>query len=164
MGVKEKDACHAAPASSPLQHELRSCLVNTARALPDRGSGHHAAPKGHFQGDRTCKLACAGRQVLHRTALFYSQDRHRLQSGRRRWSRKRATGRVVAGGTRVVFGTQEGVAMDWATSPVSQPAHTSFVERDHLTQRQSHRRLPRRMQGFSKDLTWCEKPLWVSRA
>ena len=40
----------------------------------------------------------------------------------------------------------------------------SFVERDHLTQRQRNRRLTRRTYGFAKDLMWFEKQLWVSLA
>ena len=78
--------------------------------------------------------------------------------------KKRAKGRVVEVGTRVVFGTQEGVAAYLAASPVSQTVHTSFVEHDNLTQRQSNRRLTRRTHGFSKNLTWFEKQLWVSLA
>ena len=36
--------------------------------------------------------------------------------------------------------------------------------RDNLTQRQRHRRLRRRTNGCSKDLTWFEKQRWLSLA
>ena len=42
--------------------------------------------------------------------------------------------------TRVVFGTPEAVVAHVVHSPVSSTVNTSFVERDNLTQRQSHRR------------------------
>jgi IS1 family transposase len=70
--------------------------------------------------------------------------------------KKRAKRRVVEVDTPVVFGPQEAVAASLATSPVSQTVHTSVIERDTLTQRQSNRRLTRRTNGFSKDLTWCQ--------
>jgi IS1 family transposase len=78
--------------------------------------------------------------------------------------KKRENGRVVDVQTRVVFGNPAQVNALLAESPVSQTINTSFVERDNLTLRQGNRRLTRRSNGFSKDLTWFEKQLWLSMA
>ncbi len=76
----------------------------------------------------------------------------------------RRRGHVVQVKTHVVFGDAQTVAACLQISPVSQAINTSFVERDHLTQRQSHRRLTRRTTGFSKEIGCLEKQWWVSLA
>jgi len=76
----------------------------------------------------------------------------------------REKGRVVAVDTKIVFGSEQNIAEQLANSSVSQTINTSFVERDNLTQRQSNRRLTRRTHGFSKEMGWFEKQLWLSLA
>lgn len=76
----------------------------------------------------------------------------------------REPGRVTEVKTTVVFGTPEAIADTRAHASVSATLHTSVVERDHVTPRQSHRRLTRRTHGFSKAIIWCEKPRWLSMA
>jgi IS1 family transposase len=78
--------------------------------------------------------------------------------------KKHRRGRVVEVDTKVVFGDSDAIAARLAISPVSSIINTSFVERDNLTQRQSNRRLTRRTNGYSKEITWFEKQLWVSLA
>lgn len=78
--------------------------------------------------------------------------------------KKYKKGRVVEVGSKVVFGNSDAVAAKLAASSVSNTINISFVERDNLTQRQSNRRLTRRTNGFSKEITWFEKQLWVSLA
>ena len=76
----------------------------------------------------------------------------------------REKGRVVDIRSRVVFGDSDAVESRLAESPVSNTINTSFVERDNLTQRQINRRVTRRTNGFSKELPWFEKQLWLSMA
>lgn len=76
----------------------------------------------------------------------------------------REKGRLVAVQTKVIFGDEAVIAARLAASPVSHMINTSFVERDNLTQRQANRRLTRRTTGFSKELPWFEKQLWLSLA
>jgi IS1 family transposase len=78
--------------------------------------------------------------------------------------KQREKGRVVAVETKIVFGTQQAIAAQLTDSLVSQTINTSFVERDNLTQRQNNRRLTRRTNGFSKEMSWFEKQLWLSLA
>lgn len=76
----------------------------------------------------------------------------------------RQKGRVVEVKTKVVFGDPDTITNRLSTSPVSNTINTSFIERENLTQRQSNRRLTRRTNGFSKELNWFEKQLWLSMA
>lgn len=78
--------------------------------------------------------------------------------------KKREKGRVVEVSTKTVFGSDQAISARLAASPVSKTINTSFVERDNLTQRQCNRRLIRRTNGFSKEMPWFEKQLWLSLA
>lgn len=115
--------------------------------------------------------------LLHTYGLWYQPqrkgDRGRFPKPRRvpppgllyaQVVKVRQKGRVVEVRTKVVFGDSDTITDALAVSPVSKTINTSFVERDNLTQRQHNRRLTRRTNGFSKELHWFEKQLWLSMA
>jgi IS1 family transposase len=78
--------------------------------------------------------------------------------------KQRERGSVVAVTTKVVFGDPEAITAQLHTSLTSTTINTSFVERENFTLRQSNRRLTRKTSGFSKELPWLEKQLWLSLA
>lgn len=78
--------------------------------------------------------------------------------------KQRERGHVVAVSTKVVFGDAKRVEACLQSLPTSQSVNTSFIERENLTLRQHNRRFTRKTNGFSKELSWLEKQLWLSLA
>src|SRR6266508_1037930 len=72
--------------------------------------------------------------------------------------------RVVEVTRKIVFGDADEIDARLAASPSSTTINTSFVERDNLSWREHNRRLTRKSSGFSKELPWMEKQLWLSLA
>jgi len=72
----------------------------------------------------------------------------------------RRKGRVVSISTRVLFGKEEEIKKLLEASPVSKSVNISFIERNNLTLRQHSRRLTRKTNGFSKDISRLEAQLY----
>jgi hypothetical protein len=71
----------------------------------------------------------------------------------------RRKGRVISITTKVVFGKEEVIKTLLEASPVSKSVNTSFIERNNLTLRQHSKRLGRRTNGFSKEVSKLEAQL-----
>jgi IS1 family transposase len=65
--------------------------------------------------------------------------------------KQRRNRRIVAVGTKVVFGSKKSVAAALRQSPVSRTINTSFLERHNATDRHRNARKSRRTYRFSKD-------------
>lgn len=78
--------------------------------------------------------------------------------------KRRERGRLVAVTTKAVFGDADAINARVRNSLASTRVNTSFVERENFTLRQCNRRLTRKTSGFSKELPWLEKQLWLSLA
>ena len=76
----------------------------------------------------------------------------------------RENGRLVEVTTKIVFGQPDEIEARLNNSTVSTVINTSCIERDNLTWRQLNRRLTRKTNGFSKEMSWLEKQLWLSLA
>ena len=74
----------------------------------------------------------------------------------------RRKGRVVSITTKVIFGKEEEVRELLEVSPVSKSVNISFIERNNLTLRQQSRRLGRKTNGFSKDISRLEAQLYLA--
>jgi hypothetical protein len=77
-------------------------------------------------------------------------------------TKRREKGRVVEVGTRVVFGTIAAVQAALAQSKVSRAINTSFVEREHATDRHRDARKARKTYRFSKDWRFHEAVTYLT--
>jgi len=76
----------------------------------------------------------------------------------------RRRGHGVAVTTKAIFGQPDAIAARLAALPTSTTINTSDVGRENLTWRQPNRLLTRKINGVSQEVTWLEKPLWLSLA
>ena len=74
----------------------------------------------------------------------------------------RRKGRVISISTRVIFGKEEEIKKLLEASPVSKSVNISFIERNNLILRQYSRRLTRKTNGFSKDISKLEAQLYLA--
>jgi hypothetical protein len=77
-------------------------------------------------------------------------------------TKRRAKGRVVEIGTRVVFGTAAAALLALGMSKVSRAINTAFVERENGTDRHRNARKARRTYRFSKDWRYHEAVTFLS--
>jgi IS1 family transposase len=77
-------------------------------------------------------------------------------------TKRREKGRVVEVGTRVVFGTIAAVLAALGASKVSRAINTSFVEREHATDRHRDARKARKTYRFSKDWRFHEAVTYLT--
>ena len=77
-------------------------------------------------------------------------------------TKRRAKGRVVEIGTRVVFGTVAAVLLALARSRVSRTINTAFIERENGTDRHRNARKARKTYRFSKDWRYHEAVTYSS--
>ena len=77
-------------------------------------------------------------------------------------TKRRAKGRAVEVGTRVVFGTVAAVLLALGMSKVSRAINTAFVERENGTDRHRNARKGRRTYRFSKDWRYHEAVTFLS--
>ena len=93
------------------------------------------------------------RQLIPCPGLLYAQVVKRKERGH-----------LVDITTKPVFGSIDEINARLASLFTSNAINTSFVERGNLVLRQGNRRLTRKTNGFSKELIWLEKQLWMSLA
>jgi IS1 family transposase len=149
----------------------------------DQASANLLLERVAYVTDTTIPFFTSDQLAEYRTALLqvYGQwqqparngDRGRYPNRRRvplpellyaQVVKQRERGRVVAVSTKVVFGDPTTITARLAQSPTSTHINTSFVERDNLTLRQHNRRLTRKTNGFSKEIGWLERQLWLALA
>jgi len=74
---------------------------------------------------------------------------------------RNSNGQLVNVQNKIIFGDEDKLASKLAESNVSRTINTSFIERDYRSKRQNNRRLTRRSNGFSKELSWFDSLLWL---